>query len=489
MIATAIQVADALIANVALPQLQNDLEGGIALGAWIITSYLCATAVMAPLTGWLRRRYGAARLFPAAVGVFIAASLLCAIAPSAPIMIVFRILQGAGAGIIAPLAQAILLDIHPPERHGRVMAQWGAALMVGPILGPLLGGIITDLASWRWVFAINLPLGLLVILLMRGLASRADLAADTSIDVISVLLLTIAVGALELTLERSVGRPWFQSPELASEVGVTIIAVVLLGIRSTRTGFSIFRPDVFKDLNFAAAAFYNFMASGLLFVAVVFLPALAQGPLSFSATLGGLTIVPRAILMTLTMLVVGRLIGRVSYRILLGSGWVLMAAGLAMLAHIEPTEALLWMFAGSIVQAIGAGLLFPPHSTLAFSTLTAAQRTDAAGIYSLVRQLGFASGVALMSAVLRTKIDANLLTLGADASVAGSMEQLANAAALGAYAGCFGMMAVAAIAVSPGILVFRARPARSNKLTSLSPAGTPRTRRSLWTRMRSISSR
>jgi DHA2 family multidrug resistance protein len=158
MIATAIQVADALIANVALPQMQNDLGGGIELGPWIITSYLCATAVMAPLAGWLRRRYGAARLFPAGVGAFIVASLLCALAPSAPIMIAFRILQGAGAGIIAPLAQAILLDIHPPERHGRVMALWGAALMVGPVLGPLLGGIITDLASWRWVFAINLPL-------------------------------------------------------------------------------------------------------------------------------------------------------------------------------------------------------------------------------------------------------------------------------------------------------------------------------------------
>src|ERR1041384_1731781 len=130
--------------------------------------------------------------------------LLCAVAPSGLLMILFRILQGAGAGVILPLAQAILLDIHPPERHGRVMAVWGAALMVGPILGPLLGGIITDLASWRAVFAINLPLGLLVMVLMRGLAGRADIAADTPIDGISVLLLTIAVGALELTLERSI---------------------------------------------------------------------------------------------------------------------------------------------------------------------------------------------------------------------------------------------------------------------------------------------
>jgi DHA2 family multidrug resistance protein len=163
MIATAMQAADALIANVALPQLQSDLGGGIELGAWVMTSYLCATAVFAPLTGWLRRRYGPRQLFHGAIGVFIAASLLCAAAPSGAAIILFRILQGAGGGIILPLAQAILLDLYPKERHGRMLAIWGAALMVGPILGPPIGGIITDLASWRWVFAINLPIGLLAI--------------------------------------------------------------------------------------------------------------------------------------------------------------------------------------------------------------------------------------------------------------------------------------------------------------------------------------
>jgi DHA2 family multidrug resistance protein len=455
MIATAIQVADALIANVALPQLQHDLGGGIELGAWIITSYLCATAVMAPLTGCLRRRYGAARLFPAAVGLFVAGSLLCALAPSASGMIAFRIVQGAGAGLISPLAQAILLDIHPPERHGRVMGVWGAALMVGPILGPLLGGVITDLASWRGVFAINLPLGALVILLLRGLPNREEMAVGRALDGFSVLLLTIAVGSLELTLERSVGAPWLHSPELASEAAATVISLVLLGVRSRRIGFSVFRLDVFKDLNFAGAAFYNFMTSGFLFVAVVFLPALAQGPLSYSATLAGFTIVPRAVLMTLTMLLVGRLIGRIRYPLLLGAGWLLMAVGLAILARIEPADALAWILFGSTVQGIGAGLLFTPHSVLAFSTLDPGKRTDAAGVYSLVRQLGFASGVALMTAVLRTRVDADLLGLAASTGLAGFTEQLVKAATLKAYTDCFGMMALAAVAVAPGILIFR----------------------------------
>jgi MFS transporter, DHA2 family, multidrug resistance protein len=233
---------------------------------------------------------------------------------------------------------------------------------------------------------------------------------------------------------------------------------VFLAVRAKRTGFSIIRLDIFKDAYFAAAAFYNFMTSGLLFVAVLFLPVLAQGPLGYSATLSGFTIVPRAVLMTLTMLLVGPLIGRVSYRLLLGTGWLLMAAGLAILSDIEPTQALLWMLAGSIIQAIGAGLLFTPHSTLAFSTLAPDQRTDAAGVYSLVRQLGFASGVALMTAVLRTRVDAHLLALPAPAGGAGAAEQLVAAATLGAYADCFSMMALAAIAVSPGVLLFRSTP-------------------------------
>lgn len=457
MIATAIQVADALIANVALPELQNELGGGIELGAWIMTSYLCATAIVAPLTGSLRRRYGAARLFPSAVGSFVAASLLCAIAPSGPILISFRVLQGAAAGVIAPLAQAILLDIHPPERHGRIMAMWGAALMVGPILGPLLGGVITDLASWRGVFAINLPIGLLVIILVRGLPREQENEARATIDWWSVLLLTIAVGALELTLERSVGQPWLSSPELTAEASITIAAFALLATRSQRTGFSVFRLNFFKDRNFAAAAAYNFLTSGVVFVTVVFLPALAQGPLSYSATLAGFTIVPRAILMTLTMLVVGRLIGRVSYTWLLVPGWILMAVGLAILARIEPAEALAWIVAGSMVQALGAGFLFTPHSTLAFSTLHPAQRTDAAGVYSLMRQLGFASGVALMSAVLRTRIETQFLALGTSTDTAHGTGQLVDTATLTAYADCFGIMAAAALVVIPGVLLFRNR--------------------------------
>jgi len=456
MVATAIQAADALIVNVALPQLQQDLGGGIGLGTWVITGYLCATAVVAPLTGWLRRRYGAPRLFPAAVGAFILASLCCAFAPSFGAIILFRILQGAAGGVIHPLAQAILLDIYPKARHARMLSVLGAGVMVGPILGPVIGGVITDLASWRWVFIINLPLGLFSIWCVWRLRSAVETERDLTMDALGVPLLMLGVGALQLFLQRGVERPWLHSPEILGEAAITVTAFALLALRAHRSGLTAFRPDVFKDLNFVTAAFYNFMLSAMLFVTILFLPLLGEGPLGFSAALAGGMIVPRAVLMTLVILLVGRSIETIGYRFLLVGGWVVMAAGLIVLSDIRPAQGLAWIIAGSTIQAIGAGMLYTPLTTLAFSTLAPGIRTDATGLYSLLRQLGYASGVALMSAVLQSKISTHLTVLSRGlAAGAAPSPQLAEAAALQGYADCFTTMAIAAAVIIPGIFLFR----------------------------------
>jgi len=231
MVATAMQAADTTIVNVGLPQLQRDLGGGFTLGAWVMTSYLCATAVVAPLTGWLRRRFGTQRLFGVSIAVFVAASLLCSVAPSAGAMILFRILQGIGGGVIHPLGQAILLDVYPKERHGRMLAILGATVMLGPVSGPALGGIITDLASWRWVFAINLPLGILAIWGVRRIAfAETKTVPDQAIDFIGILLLIVGIGTLQLWLERTVRVDWLRSPELLSEAAIVVIAGLAAGV-------------------------------------------------------------------------------------------------------------------------------------------------------------------------------------------------------------------------------------------------------------------
>jgi DHA2 family multidrug resistance protein len=443
MLATAMQAADATIVNVALPQLERDLGGGIELGAWVMTSYLVAAAIVAPLTGWLRRRFGPRQLYGGALGLFVLASLLCSLAPSAAALIAFRIMQGAGGGVIPALAQAVLHDLYPRERHGRVLAIWGAVAMLGPILGPAIGGIITDMASWRWVFAINLPLGILAIWRMYQLLPEAEGTAQVRLDIIGLLLLTAGIGALQLSLQRGVGHFWLRSPELLGEVSIVVIAFGFTAARVSHSGLTILRLDVFKDVNFAAAAFFNFMTSALLFTAIVFLPTLAQGPLGYSATIAGLTIVPRGVLMMLVVLAVGQVIGKIDVRIVLAIGSCLMAVGLILLTAIQSADDILWIVLGSTVQAMGAGMILMPLSTYAFSTLPIEMRTDAAGLYSLLRQLGCASGLALMSAVLQLQISMHLLGLSAEG------------AALQAYADCFRMMAIAAVVVMPGILLFR----------------------------------
>jgi DHA2 family multidrug resistance protein len=465
MLASGMQAADATIANVALPQLEHDLGGGIALGAWVVTGYLCATAIVAPLTGWLRRRFGARTLFTAAVGAFAVASLLCSLAPSGATIVVFRILQGAGGGVIHPLAQAILLDLYPREQHGRMIAAWGATIMLGPILGPALGGIITDLTSWRFVFAVNLPLAAVAIWAMRRALPKIAPSSVMPLDMLGVGLLAIGVGALQLSLARGVGQSWLDSPELMIEVASAVIAFAALAARAPRIAAAVFRPAVLSDINFAVAAFYNFVMSALLFVVVVFVPALCQGPLGYSATTAGLAIVPRGIATMLVMLVVGQLIERIDGRILLAIGVGLMAAGLAMLAAARPPDALTAIIIGSTLQALGGGILITCLSTIGFSTLAPELRTDAAGVYSLLRQLGCASGVALMTAILRVQLDAKLLDLrnGLDPPGTATSPHFLDIAGLEAYSSSFRAMAIAALITLPGVLLFRA-PARGSRM-------------------------
>jgi DHA2 family multidrug resistance protein len=456
MVASAMQAADATIANVALPRLEHELGGGVEMGSWVVTAYLCATAVVAPLTGWLRRRFGARVLFAASVSAFAGASLLCSLAPSSGAIILFRVLQGAGGGAIHPLAQAILLDLYPRERHGRMLAIWGATIMLGPILGPALGGIITDLISWRFVFAINLPISALAIWGMGRALPRTRDGSNPPLDLLGIVLLASGVAALQLCLARGVGQSWLRSPELLGEAAITVVACAALAARAKGTRLSVLQPAVFHDLNFATAAFYNFFTSAFLFVVIVFVPALGQGPLGYDATLAGLSIVPRGIVTMLVMLLVGQLIERIDLRILLTAGIMLMTCGFAMLSAARPPHALPWLIAGSTFQAAGGGALITCLSTVGFSTLSSEMRTDAAGVYSLLRQVGCASGVVLMTAVLRAAIQTKL-----GHPPAGSLENdpaLLDIATLQAYSECFRGMALATLVMLPGVWLFRVRP-------------------------------
>ncbi len=456
MIATAMQAFDATIANVALPQLEQSLGGGIELGSWVMTSYLCASAIMATLTGWLRRRYGARPLFIGSIGLFIIASALCSIAPSAGALIQFRLVQGTAAGVIQPLAQAILLDIYPRHDHGKMLAIWGATIMAGPILGPILGGVIADLTSWRWIFVLNLPLGLIAVLGLGHLPVTAEPTAKARVDAIGLLLLSVGVGSLQLALGRSIGQTWPLPAETVAEAAVAALALAAIAMRSARSQFTLFTFRVFRNLNFTAAVLYNFLVGALLFTTIVFLPALSQGPLGYDATQAGLALSPRGIGTMATMLAVGYLIDRIDHRALLGTGLIVTAGALVLMSRVPADDAEIWLASASALQGIGVGLLFTPLSTLAFSTLGAELRTDAAGVYSLLRQLGCATGVAVMTALLQASIQNNSFPVyGGAAASASSPSEALNFAIFAAYSGCFQIMAVITAVSLPGILLFR----------------------------------
>jgi MFS transporter, DHA2 family, multidrug resistance protein len=467
MIATAMQAFDATIANVALPQLERAMGGGLGLGSWVMTSYLCAAAVTAVMTARFRRRHGARRTFIGAVGLFILASLLCSVSVSPAELIGFRLLQGAAAGVIQPLAQAILLDIHPKPAHGRMLAIWGATIMAGPMLGPVLGGAITDLSSWRWIFAMNAPLGGIAMLGFIRLRLEREPVEDQNIGRIGVLLLVLGIGMLQLAVERSIGHLWPPRPETLAEAAVAVFALGGIAVLNRRTRLALLRIEVFRNRNFAISSLYNFMIGAVLFATIVFLPALSQGPLGYDATDAGLIMAPRGLGTMATMLAVRWLIDRFDHRVLLCIGLALTAGALEAIARVPPAAAGLWLAAASAVQGVGVGLLFTPLSTLAFSTLAGDLRTDAAGVYNLLRQLGCATGVAVMTALWQVFFEARRGALPGSA-VAAAARSLVDATRFGSYADSFRLLAAVTALLIPGIFLFRVvRPA--GKLEGVAP--------------------
>jgi len=276
------------------------------------------------------------------------------------------------------------------------------------------------------------------------------------IDRLGILLLIIGVGSLQLSLERSIGQTWPPSAEIIIEGTIAVCALSAIAIRSVRSRFSLFRFEVFQNINFTTSIVYNFIVSALLFTTIVFLPALSEGPLGYNATRAGLTISPRGVGTMAMMLAVGYLIDKIDHRALLVVGMVITAGAFELIAQMPPDSSETWLAGASAIQGIGVGLLFTPLSALAFSSLAAELRTDAAGVYSLLRQLGSATGVAAMTALLQAKVQTNYVAIaGWPALGAGSSSDLLSLATFSAYTGCFRIMAIITVVIIPGVFLFQ----------------------------------
>jgi MFS transporter, DHA2 family, multidrug resistance protein len=396
MLATIMQALDTTIANVALPYMQGSLSAAQDQITWVLTSYIVAAAIMTPVTGWITGRFGLKRVFLVSVAGFTVTSMLCGGASSLAEMVVFRLLQGVFGAALVPLSQSVLLDINPPEKQGQAMAIWGAGIMVGPILGPTLGGWLTFNYDWRWVFYINLPVGILAFLGILAFVQDTKRDRGHRFDFFGFALLSLGVGALQIMLDRGEQKDWLGSGEIVIECALAVIGFWMFAMWTSIADRPFLRPSLFRDRNFLGSCILIFIVGIILYATLALLPPMLQDLMAYPVTTAGLAMMPRGIGTMIAMLVVGRLITRVDVRLLLLFGLGTTTFSLYEMTHYSLTMDWWPIVTAGIVQGVGLGFLFVPLSTVAFSTLDPARRAEAAGFFSLLRNIGGSLGISMV---------------------------------------------------------------------------------------------
>jgi len=399
MMAVLLQVLDTTIANVALPHMQASLSATQDTVNWVLTSYIVASAIALPISGWLADKVGRKRLLLISVVVFTVASVLCATATSLPEMVMFRSLQGVGGAFIVPLAQATLFDINPREKHGQAMALFGGGVMIGPILGPVLGGWLTDNYNWRWVFLVNLPVGVICALLMLRYMPKTD-THQRKFDMFGFALLAISLGALQFCLDRGEQNDWFSSWETIIEAGLAIGAGWMFVVHMATAKQPLFDRAMFKDRNFATGLLFMAVTGVLLLAGLALLPPLLQNLYGYSVLQSGFLTAPRGVGTLISMLLAGRLVGKIDSRLLVGIGVFLMGVSLYMMTGFAIDQPSRPVIISGVVQGLGLGLIFVPLQSLAFETLAPKMRTTAAALLNLSRNIGGSVGISVVSTQL-----------------------------------------------------------------------------------------
>jgi DHA2 family multidrug resistance protein len=398
MLPTLIEIIDTSVANVSLDHIRGSLSSGIDESAWVLTSYLVSNAIIIPMTGWISRTFGRKRYLTFSVLLFTAASFLCGSSTSLGMLVFFRILQGLGGGALQPISQAILLETFPPREHGMAMAIFGIGAMFGPIAGPLMGGYITDTLSWRWIFYVNIPIGLLAVFMISLFVQDPPYLRQhgkAKVDTAGIALLAVWVGALQIVVDKGQREDWFNSDFILMLSAVAVLALILFVIVEL---FFAENPVVdlraFRNISFAGGNVVMFVAFFNLLGSIVLLPLYAQLLLGYTATLAGLVLSPGGIATLVTMPIVGRFIGRRNPKYPLFLGIVVCALSTWTMSKFSlgaDFNALVWP---RIYLGFGMGLLFIPLTTLTLSSVPKPQMGNATGIYNLLRNLGGSIGVA-----------------------------------------------------------------------------------------------
>jgi DHA2 family multidrug resistance protein len=399
MLATLMNALDTTIANVALPHIQGSVQASQEQITWVLTSYIVAAAIMTPMTGWLSGRIGRKLLFLISIVGFTIASMLCGAATSLFEIVLFRLLQGLFGASLIPLSQAVLLDINPVEKHGQAMAVWGMGVMLGPILGPALGGWLTDNFSWRWVFYINLPVGILAFTGVWLFIKDNKHDNPKPFDFFGFGTLITFVAAIQMFLDRGPSEDWFDSLEIWTEAIVALVAFYLFIVHTMTAKHPFFDRALSKDRNFVVATIFGFALGVLLFSTLALLPPMLQNLMDYPVVTSGMVTMPRGLGTLASMFVVGRLMGRVDTRLILLTGFSLSAVALWQMTQFSLDMGPAPIVISGLIQGFGIGLIFVPLSALAFATLNPALRAEASSVYNLVRNLGSSVGISVMIAV------------------------------------------------------------------------------------------
>ena len=400
MAAMFMQTLDQTIANVALPHMQGSLGASRDQITWVLTSYIIASAIMTAPVGWIASRFGKRPFIIVAVAGFTLTSALCGMAQNLDQIIVFRLLQGAFGAALGPLSQTIMMDMFPPQSRGNVMGIWGMGVMLGPILGPTLGGYLTDSFSWRWVFYINVPVGIasVVGLVLFYKDKRRD--RSLTFDWFGFSLLVLGLGALQLMLDRGTQKSWFESTEIIAAGVVALLGLYLFAVHMATATRPFIRLEIFKDRNFTSATMLMFVTGGLLVSSSALLAPYLQTLGGYSVTDAGLLMVPRGIGTMLAMSMVGRIAMRIDARKVITFGATVLLATTYEMSRWTPAVTGWTMGWIGFIQGFGMGFIFVPMNLIAFATIPPEIRTDASAIMNLLRNIGGAFSVSLTTAVL-----------------------------------------------------------------------------------------
>jgi DHA2 family multidrug resistance protein len=403
MLAPFMEVLDTSVANVALPHIGGNLSATPEEATWVLTSYLVSNAIILPMTGWLGNYFGRRRLFLLCVTIFTAASVLCGMATSLGFLIVARVIQGLGGGAMVPMAQAILLESFPVAKGGAAMAAFSMGIIVAPILGPTLGGWITDNYSWRWIFYINVPVGVLAFLLAEELIEDPPYIRrnqHATVDFAGFALLAIWLATLQIVLDKGQEEDWFESDWICWLAGISVVSFIAMLIWELRVEQPIVDLRVLKNRNFSTGVMLIMMVGVVLYGTTAAIPIFLQTLMGYTALGSGLTLSPRGLAAFVATIVVGRLVGKLRNRYLLLLGFVLVSVSSYMLGRINLTVCMARIIWPSVVNGIGMSFIFVPLTTSTVAYLRQDQMGNATGIYNLMRNIGGSLGIALVTTML-----------------------------------------------------------------------------------------